>query len=335
VDPSIVGTPEYLTALAVASQPQLKPVVGENGEVTYVQTPGALPSWVVMPKPNATGVAPTSPFANAVAQRQSSAPTPFSNALTQTGPSVNNLGASALSPALTPPVAAPTAVAPTAVAPVAPPRPKENIVAYTTTDNYGNIHHFNQYGDEIIVTKNSGKTSTEVEKQRVAQEQLKLTIPELAKALEPGGLLDQSTSSAAGNIRDVIAGSVGYTTEGAAANAALAPIYDMVLKSVPRFEGPQSDADTRSYKEAAGRLSDPNATIGAKRAAGKTILRLMNARSDQFDISPSTITPKTTTPTAKTETAPNTNSKGWVLHTDAKGNKAYVSPDGKQFEEVK
>jgi len=39
--------------------------------------------------------------------------------------------------------------------------------------------------------------------------------------------------------------------------------------------------------------------------------------------------------TAKTETAPNTNSKGWVLHTDAKGNKAYVSPDGKQFEEVK
>lgn len=31
---------------------------------------------------------------------------------------------------------------------------------------------------------------------------------------------------------------------------------------------------------------------------------------------------------------PNTNAKGWTLHTDAKGNKAYVSPDGKQFEEV-
>ena len=31
----------------------------------------------------------------------------------------------------------------------------------------------------------------------------------------------------------------------------------------------------------------------------------------------------------------NTNAKGWTLHTDAKGNKAYVSPDGKQFEEVK
>jgi len=32
---------------------------------------------------------------------------------------------------------------------------------------------------------------------------------------------------------------------------------------------------------------------------------------------------------------PNTNAKGWTLHTDAKGNKAYVSPDGKQYEEVK
>lgn len=33
--------------------------------------------------------------------------------------------------------------------------------------------------------------------------------------------------------------------------------------------------------------------------------------------------------------APLTNAQGWALHTDAKGNKAYVSPDGKQFTEVK
>jgi hypothetical protein len=30
-----------------------------------------------------------------------------------------------------------------------------------------------------------------------------------------------------------------------------------------------------------------------------------------------------------------TNSKGWTLHTDAKGNNAYVSPDGKSFEEAR
>lgn len=32
---------------------------------------------------------------------------------------------------------------------------------------------------------------------------------------------------------------------------------------------------------------------------------------------------------------PSTNAQGWTLHQDANGNKAYVSPDGKQFQEVK
>jgi hypothetical protein len=35
------------------------------------------------------------------------------------------------------------------------------------------------------------------------------------------------------------------------------------------------------------------------------------------------------------EAAPTKNAKGWTLHTDKNGNKAYVSPDGKQYEEVK
>jgi hypothetical protein len=33
-------------------------------------------------------------------------------------------------------------------------------------------------------------------------------------------------------------------------------------------------------------------------------------------------------------TVPATNANGWALHTDAAGNRAYVSPDGTQFEEV-
>jgi hypothetical protein len=32
---------------------------------------------------------------------------------------------------------------------------------------------------------------------------------------------------------------------------------------------------------------------------------------------------------------PRQNANGWILHTDAQGNKAYVSPDGKQYQEVK
>ncbi len=37
----------------------------------------------------------------------------------------------------------------------------------------------------------------------------------------------------------------------------------------------------------------------------------------------------------KNGATPSKNSKGWELHTDANGNRAYVSPDGKQFEEPK
>lgn len=37
----------------------------------------------------------------------------------------------------------------------------------------------------------------------------------------------------------------------------------------------------------------------------------------------------------KQSAAPTMNSKGWALHTDKNGNQAYVSPDGKSYEEVK
>jgi hypothetical protein len=38
---------------------------------------------------------------------------------------------------------------------------------------------------------------------------------------------------------------------------------------------------------------------------------------------------------ANISTKPLTNNKGWTLHTDAQGNQAYVSPDGKNYEEAK
>jgi hypothetical protein len=34
------------------------------------------------------------------------------------------------------------------------------------------------------------------------------------------------------------------------------------------------------------------------------------------------------------KTIPMTNPQGWTLKQDANGNKAYVSPEGKQFQEV-
>lgn len=64
--------------------------------------------------------------------------------------------------------------------------------------------------------------------------------------------------------------------------AQLKPIADRVLKMVPRFEGPQSDKDTQSYRDAAGNLADPTIPAPVKKAAAKEILRLMQARKGQF-----------------------------------------------------
>ena len=59
-------------------------------------------------------------------------------------------------------------------------------------------------------------------------------------------------------------------------------LADLVLKMVPRFEGPQSDKDTQSYKEAAGQLADPTLPTKIRKEAGKTVLRLMQSRKSQF-----------------------------------------------------
>jgi hypothetical protein len=111
---------------------------------------------------------------------------------------------------------------------------------------------------------------------------LGLAITNLESAVKPGGLISQSTGSGAGRAYDVAAGFVGNAPKGAIAAAKLAPIADMVLKMVPRFEGPQSDKDTQSYKEAAGQLANPNLPVEIRQEAGKEILRLMKERRDQF-----------------------------------------------------
>jgi hypothetical protein len=108
------------------------------------------------------------------------------------------------------------------------------------------------------------------------------TIKNLEAVTREGGLISQSTGSGIGRAYDVGAAFVGQATEGAIANAKLAPIADMVLKMVPRFEGPQSDKDTQSYKDAAGQLANSNLPTKIRQEAGKEILRLMKEYKDQF-----------------------------------------------------
>jgi len=81
---------------------------------------------------------------------------------------------------------------------------------------------------------------------------------------------------------DIAARTIGTATPGDIAAGQLAPISDLVLKMIPRFEGPQSDKDTASYNRAAGQLADTTLPASIRKAAGKEILRLMKSRENQF-----------------------------------------------------
>jgi hypothetical protein len=161
-----------------------------------------------------------------------------------------------------------------------------NIVASTLTDEAGNVTQYNKFGTLIGTKPNVGKPSAQFTKTKAAKQQLSqdldLAIKELENATKKGGLIETATGSGAGALRDIGAGFFGTTTEGAEALGALRPIYDKVLKMVPRFEGPQSDKDTASYNLAAGDLGNAAAPTGKKLAAAKTILRLMKDRKAQF-----------------------------------------------------
>jgi hypothetical protein len=67
----------------------------------------------------------------------------------------------------------------------------------------------------------------------------------------------------------------GVSTPGARANAALEPLAGALTAMVPRFEGPQSDADREAYETQAGRLANKNNSVETRRAAAKAVLDIM------------------------------------------------------------
>jgi len=161
------------------------------------------------------------------------------------------------------------------------------VVATTLTDAAGNVRQLNKFGQPVgEVMPGVGKPSATFEKTAAQKKQLGLDldriIPELENAVKPGGLIETSTGSGIGKLADETAAFFGQSTKGAIAAGQLQPIYDMVLKTVPRFEGPQSDKDTKSYERAAGDIGNPAIPAPRKLAAAKEILRLLKARKDQF-----------------------------------------------------
>jgi len=147
-----------------------------------------------------------------------------------------------------------------------------------------------QFEREKLAAEAEKGTAEEVKK-RLAEDKrnkdIAFAVKEVEAAAAENGLLDQATGSLFGNlIRDTAASLIGYGTEGAIANAKMKPIADLVLKLVPRFEGPQSDKDTQSYRDAAGDLANPNLPASVKKAAAAQIVGLLKKYSGQFEYAP-------------------------------------------------
>ena len=195
-----------------------------------------------------------------------------------------------------------TPPAPTLTTIVNPENPNETI----TVD--ARVYKGGGKGAEGVI--GMGKPSATQEKASLLKAQMgkdiDFAITELTSVTKDGGLIDQSTGSGAGRLTDIGVGFFGQATPGAIAIGKLKPIQDLVLKMVPRFEGPQSDKDTQSYKEAAGQLADPTLPTKIRKEAGKTVLRLMQSRKNQF-VSPELASEgiTTTQPSVGTGTAQN------------------------------
>jgi len=122
----------------------------------------------------------------------------------------------------------------------------------------------------------------EAVKRRQDAERLDTAIREVERIIQPGGLLQRATGSGAGALLDAAGNFVGMSSRAANAAAAIPPIADLVLKMVPRFEGPQSERDVKVYENAAGDLSNPAIPNAQRLAAAREILRLMRDRRGQF-----------------------------------------------------
>jgi len=140
---------------------------------------------------------------------------------------------------------------------------------------------------QVLQSPTKTRETAEEVKKRLADEKrikdLGLAVAEVEKVMQPGDLIDQSTGSKIGNLVDGAMAVFGVGTPGYVANAKLAPIADLVLKMVPRFEGPQSNYDVQSYKDAAGNLADPSVPANVKQAAAGEIVRLFKKYKDQFE----------------------------------------------------
>lgn len=169
------------------------------------------------------------------------------------------------------------------------------VVARTETAADGTVRMYNKFGKLLKTEKGAGKPSAAFERAKSTREttnrDLSSALSTLKEVVKPGGLIEQSTGSLFGKGVDIAARTIGKATQGDIAIGKLQVLSDQILKLVPRFEGPQSDKDTQTYREAAGQLADGTLPNEIRKAAAETLIDLYTKRQGQFTISGSETEP--------------------------------------------
>jgi len=97
-------------------------------------------------------------------------------------------------------------------------------------------------------------------------------------------LIPDATSSGIGAARDTAAGFFGKTTDAANAAAKLDTYGAWLSSNVPRFEGPQSDADRLYYAQMAGNIGNRKVPVEQRLAAVQALEKFMDERAKVYGI---------------------------------------------------
>lgn len=107
---------------------------------------------------------------------------------------------------------------------------------------------------------------------------------------EAESYLPKATSGGGENLYKSAAAFFGKSTEGSKFDSKLKIVANQLTAKVPRFEGPQSDKDVASYKEAAGDLANPNLPIDSRMEALKTLREINNKYLNKNSVGPAAVT---------------------------------------------
>ncbi|MDN5621776.1 MAG: hypothetical protein L0G96_01475 [Acinetobacter sp.] len=123
-------------------------------------------------------------------------------------------------------------------------------------------------GQPIVKSTTTAAQQSAKNEENTRIQRVETIIPEIRT------LLSKATGSYLGAGADLLANTVGISTEGAKATAQLKTLSGQMVAAMPKMSGPQSDKDVAMYKEMAGNLSDPTIPVETRLAALETIEKL-------------------------------------------------------------